>query len=77
MPSKEEIQKIIDNMTPFQEFIMRGASRMVGRTLDQLEASMEEGKKLDKLKQLVEDIMYDYRDGILRATVDLDIQAIA
>lgn len=76
MPSKEELQKIIDNMTPFQEFIMREASRMVGRTLDQLEAAMDEGKKLDKLKQLVEDILYAYRDSILRATVDLDIQAL-
>lgn len=74
MPSKQEIQKILDNITPFQEYIMRGASRMVGQTLDQLESSMSEGKQLEKLKQLVEDILYEYRDSILRATVELDIE---
>ena len=74
MPSKQEIQTIIDNVTPFQEYVMRGASRMVGQTLDQLESSMPEGKQLEKVKQLVEDILYEYRDTILRATVELDIQ---
>ena len=74
MPSKQEIQNIIDNVTPFQEYVMRGASRMVGQTLDQLESSMPEGKQLEKVKQLVEDILYEYRDSILRATVELDIQ---
>ena len=74
MPSKQEIQKILDNISPFQEYIMRGASRMVGQTLDQLESSMPEGKQLEKLKQLIEDILYEYRDSILRATVDLDIE---
>ena len=74
MPSKQEIQNIIDNVTPFQEYVMRGASRMVGQTLDQLESSMPEGKQLEKVKQLVEDILYEYRDTILRATVELDIQ---
>ena len=74
MPSKQEIQHIIDNVTPFQEYVMRGASRMVGQTLDQLESSMPEGKQLEKVKQLVEDILYEYRDALLRATVDLDIQ---
>jgi hypothetical protein len=74
VPSKQEIQNIIDNVTPFQEYVMRGASRMVGQTLDQLESSMPEGKQLEKVKQLVEDILYEYRDSILRATVELDIQ---
>ena len=74
MPSKQEIQKIIDNITPFQEYIMRGASRMVGQTLDQLESSLPEGKQLEKIKQLIEDILYEYRDSILRATVELDIE---
>ena len=74
MPSKQEIQNIIDNVTPFQEYVMRGASRMVGQTLDQLESSMPEGKQLEKVKQLVEDILYEYRDALLRATVELDIQ---
>jgi hypothetical protein len=74
VPSKQEIQNIIDNVTPFQEYVMRGASRMVGQTLDQLESSMPEGKQLEKVKQLVEDILYEYRDTILRATVELDIQ---
>ena len=74
MTTKQEIQNIIDNITPFQEYIMRGASRMVGQTLDQLESSMPEGKQLEKVKQLIEDILYEYRDSILRATVELDIQ---
>jgi len=74
VPSKQEIQKIIDNITPFQEYIMRGASRMVGQTLDQLESSLPEGKQLEKIKQLIEDILYEYRDSILRATVELDIE---
>jgi len=74
VPSKQEIQKILDNITPFQEYIMRGASRMVGQSLDQLESAMPEGRQLEKLKQLIEDIMYDYRDSLLRATVELDIE---
>jgi hypothetical protein len=74
VPSKQEIQNIIDNVTPFQEYVMRGASRMVGQTLDQLESSMPEGKQLEKVKQLIEDILYEYRDALLRATVELDIQ---
>lgn len=74
MPSRQEIQHILDNITPFQEYIMRGASRTVGRTLDQLESSMSEGKQLEKLKQLIEDILYEYRDSLLRATVELDIE---
>ncbi len=74
MPSKQEIQHILDNITPFQEYIMRGASRMVGQSLDQLESAMPEGRQLEKLKQLIEDIMYDYRDALLRATVELDIE---
>ena len=74
MPSKQEIQKILDNITPFQEYVMRGAARMVGQTLDQLDSSMTEGKQLEKLKQLIEDILYEYRDSILRATVELDIE---
>jgi hypothetical protein len=74
VPSKQEIQNIIDNVTPFQEYVMRGASRMVGQTLDQLESSMPEGKQLEKVKQLIEDILYEYRDTILRATVELDIK---
>ena len=45
---------------------------MVGQSLDQLESAMPEGKQLEKLKQLMEDIMYDYRDSLLRATVELD-----
>ena len=53
---------------------MRGASRTVGKTLDQLESSMAEGKQLEKLKQLIEDILYDYRDSLLRATVELDLE---
>jgi|TARA_R110000796_G_scaffold25306_5_gene71503 hypothetical protein len=74
VPSKQEIQHILDNITPFQEYIMRGASRMVGQSLDQLESAMPEGRQLEKLKQLIEDIMYDYRDSLLRATVELDIE---
>jgi hypothetical protein len=74
VPSKQEIQHILDNITPFQEYIMRGASRMVGQSLDQLESAMPEGRQLEKLKQLMEDIMYDYRDTLLRATVELDIE---
>ena len=31
-------------------------------------------KQLEKVKQLIEDILYEYRDSILRATVELDIQ---
>ena len=67
MPSRQEIQHILDNITPFQEYIMRGASRTV-------ESSMSEGKQLEKLKQLIEDILYEYRDSLLRATVELDIE---
>jgi hypothetical protein len=35
---------------------------------------MSEGKQLEKLMQLIEDILSEYRDSLLRATVELDIE---
>ena len=49
-----------------QEFIIEHHSRMVGKVLDLLEASMPEGTQVEKLKKLVQVPMCDFRHQMLQ-----------
>mgnify|MGYP003146359975 CR=1 FL=1 len=59
---------VIPNITPEQEFILARHSRMVGKVLDLIEASMPEGTQCEKFKKLVQVPMYDFRNDILKLT---------
>ena len=55
----------MNKVSPNQEYIIAKHSRMVGKVLDLVEASLPEGNQLEKLKKLVQHPMYDYRNEIL------------
>ena len=64
------------NVTQEQEWIIAKHSRMVGKVLDLVEASMPEGKQCEKLKKLVQVPLYDFRNDMLRlenGEIDTDI----
>ena len=54
------------NITSDQEYILARHSRMVGKVLDLIEASMPEGTKCEKFKKLVQVPLYDFRNDILK-----------
>ena len=56
----------ISRVTPEQEFIIARHSRMVGKVLDLIEASIPEGTQCEKFKKLVQVPMYDFRNEILK-----------
>ena len=56
----------ISRVTPEQEFIVSRHSRMVGKVLDLIEASMPEGTQCEKFKKLIQVPMYDFRNEILK-----------
>ena len=55
----------ISKVNKEQEYIMQRHSRMVGKILDLVEASLPEGTQCEKLKKLLQIPMYDYRNEIL------------
>ena len=55
----------ITKISKEQEYIMQRHSRMVGKILDLVEASLPEGTQCEKLKKLLQVPMYDYRNEIL------------
>ena len=55
----------ISRVTPEQEFIVARHSRMVGKVLDLIEASMPEGTQCEKFKKLVQVPLYDFRNEML------------
>ena len=55
----------ISQVSPTQEYIIARHSKMVGRILDLVEASLPEGNQCDKLKKLVQVPIYDFRNEIL------------
>ena len=55
----------ISKVTPEQEYIIAPHSRMVGKVLDLVEASMPEGNQLEKLKKLIQVPLYDFRNDML------------
>ena len=56
----------ISRVTPEQEFVVSRHSRMVGKVLDLIEASMPEGTQCEKFKKLVQVPMYDFRNEMLK-----------
>ena len=54
------------NITSEQEYILARHSRMVGKVLDLIEASMPEGTQCEKFKKLVQVPLYDFRNDILK-----------
>ena len=56
----------VSKVTPEQEFIVARHSRMVGKVLDLIEASMPEGTQCEKFKKLVQVPMYDFRNEMLK-----------
>ena len=59
-------ESLTGKVTSEQEFIMARHSRMGGRVLDLVEASLPEGNQCDKLKKLIQVPLYEYRNDILR-----------
>ena len=53
-------------ITHDQEYIQARHSRMVGKVLDLIEASMPEGTQCEKFKKLVQVPLYDFRNDILK-----------
>ena len=56
----------IDQVSKEQEWVLAGHSRMVGRVLDQIEASLPEGNQCEKVKKLVQVPLYDFRNEMLK-----------
>ena len=56
----------VNKVTPEQEYIIARHSRMVGKILDLLEASMPEGTQCEKIKKLAQIPLYDFRNEMLR-----------
>ena len=55
----------ISQVSPTQEYIIARHSKMVGRILDLVEASLPEGNQCDKLKKLVQVPLYDFRNEMI------------
>jgi chemotaxis regulatin CheY-phosphate phosphatase CheZ len=63
---------MISRVTEQQEWVMAQHSRMVGKVLDLVEASMPEGNQCEKLKKLIQVPLYDFRNDMLHLLVDKD-----
>ena len=56
----------VSKITPTQEYIIARHSKMVGKVLDLVEASLPEGNQCDKLKKLLQDPLYDFRNEMIQ-----------
>ena len=56
----------VNKVTPEQEYVIARHSRMVGKILDLLEASMPEGVQCEKIKKLAQVPRYDFRYEMIR-----------
>ena len=54
------------NLTQTQEYIIARHSKMVGKVLDLIEASLPEGNQCDKLKKLLQVPLYDFRHEMIQ-----------
>jgi len=63
-------------VTRDQEYIIARHSRMVGKVLDLVEATIPEGNQCERFKKLIQIPLYDFRNEVLRLTtgdlVELD-----
>lgn len=55
----------VSQVSASQEYIIARHSKMVGRILDLVEASLPEGTQCDKLKKLIQVPLYDFRNEML------------
>ena len=55
----------VSKVTPEQEYIVALHSRMGGKVLDLVEASMPEGNQIEKFKKLIQVPLYDFRNEML------------
>ena len=55
----------ITKVTPEQEYVIAKHSRMVGKILDLVEATVPEGTQCDKFKKLIQVPLYDFRNEML------------
>ena len=60
-----------------QEYVMQRHSRMVGKILDLVEASLPEGTQCEKLKKLAQVPLYDFRNDMLKLTFDNEVPELA
>ncbi len=56
----------VKKVTPTQEYIIAKHSKMVGKVLDLVEASLPEGNQCDKLKKLIQVPLYDFRNEMIQ-----------
>ena len=56
----------VNKITPEQEYVIARHSRMVGKILDLLEASMPEGVQCEKIKKLAQVPLYDFRHEMVQ-----------
>ena len=56
----------VNDITPEQQFVIERHSRMVGKILDLIEASIPEGVQCEKLKKLAQQPLYDFRNEMIR-----------
>jgi chemotaxis regulatin CheY-phosphate phosphatase CheZ len=56
----------VSKITPAQEYIIARHSKMVGKILDLVEASLPEGNQCDKLKKLLQVPLYDFRNEMIQ-----------
>ena len=56
----------VSKVTPSQEFVIARHSRMVGKVLELIEASMPEGTQCEKFKKLVQVPLYDFRNDMVK-----------
>ena len=57
------------NVTQDQEYIIARHSRMVGKVLDLVEATIPEGNQCERFKKLIQIPLYDFRNEILSLTM--------
>ena len=55
-------------VTDDQEYIIARHSRMVGKVLDLVEATIPEGTQCERFKKLIQIPLYDFRNEVLRLT---------
>ena len=55
----------VSQVSPNQEYIIARHSRLVGKVLDLIEASLPEGNQCEKLKKLLQVPLYDFRNEML------------
>ena len=63
----------VSKVTPLQEYVIARHSRMVGKVLDLIEASIPEGTQCEKFKKLVQIPLYDFRNEILKLSVEGEV----